>query len=150
MGNSETGKTFINVKNIRNPHYNCKQGVYFYKYPMHAENSCELINIGGLEYKIMFICRIKSSKINQHENFKDCWILSATPDEVRPYKILIKKIQKSPLFLASQGEIKICTGSPPKFYMDIITQRDESYMNNIVNNNFNNYIPIIKIVLIWY
>ena len=135
MGNSETGKTFIKVRDIRNPNYNCKTGIYFYKNPIHAENSSELINIGGLEYKIMFMCRIKSSKINQPENFKDCWILSATPDEVRPYKILIKKIPKSPLFFASQDEIKICAGTPPQFYMDIITQKDESYMNKIVNNN---------------
>lgn len=146
MGNSETGKTFIKVRNIRNPNYNCKTGIYFYKNPIHAENSSELINIGGMEYKIMFMCRIKSSKINQPENFKDCWILSATPDEVRPYKILIKKILKSPLFFASQDEIKICTGSPPQFYMDIITQRDESYMNKISNNynmyNFNAFNPI--------
>ena len=143
MGNSETGKTFIKVKNIRNPNCNCKRGIYFYKNPMHAENSSELINIGGLEYKIMFMCRIKSSKINQPENFKDCWILSATPDEVRPYKILIKKIPKSPLFFASQEEIKICTGSPPQFYMDIITQRDEFYINKIaINHNMNNFIGL--------
>ena len=45
MGNLETGKTFIKVKNIRNQNFNCKEGVYLYKNPLHAENSSELINI---------------------------------------------------------------------------------------------------------
>ena len=60
---------------------------YLYKNPLHAENSSELINIGGFEYKIMFMCRVNASKINQPENFKDCWILSPNSDEIRPYKI---------------------------------------------------------------
>ena len=137
MGNSETGKTFIKVKNMRNPNHYCKPGIYFYKNPIYAENASELINIGGFEYKIMFMCRVNTAKINQPENFKDCWILSPTPDEVRPYKILIKKIPKSPLSIASEGEIKICIGSPPQFYLDIIKERDESYLNNINNINGN-------------
>ena len=142
MGNTETGKTFVKVKNMRNPFSNCKSGVYLYKNPIHAENSSELLNIGGFEYKIMFMCRVNTPKINQPENFSDCWILSATPDEVRPYKILIKKIWKSPLFIASQGQIKICKGDPPPFYKDIITQKDESYLNGLGGfncfNGFNN------------
>ena len=142
MGNLETGKTFIKVKNIRNPNKTCKFGVYVYKNPLHAENSSDIITIGGLEYKIMFMCRVNTSKINQPENFKDCWILSPSPDEIRPYKILIKKIPKSPLAIASQGEIKICRGSPPSFYFDIIKQRDESYMNNL--NNFNGNMNIMN------
>ena len=138
MGNLETGKTFIKVKNIRNQNFNCKEGVYLYKNPLHAENSSELINIGGFEYKIMFMCRVNASKINQPENFKDCWILSPNSDEIRPYKILIKKIFKSPLEIASQGQIKIYKGSsPPALYRDIINQKDESYMDtfNVMNNN---------------
>ena len=139
MGNAETGKTFINVKNARNPGQKCKSGAYFYKNPDYAENSSEIIKIGGFEYKIMFMCRVKPSKINQPENFQDCWILSPTPDEVRPYKILIKKIPKSPLAIQSQQVIKMCLDpSPPQLYFQILQQKDESFYQKKSSHGFQN------------
>ena len=129
MGNFESGKTFIDENNARRPGQKCKAGAYFYKNPNHAENSSETINIGGFEYKIMFMCRVNPSKIRQPENFKDCWILSPTPDEVRPYKILIKKIPKSPLAIASQQVIKVCKGDPDPEYFQILQNKDESFYN---------------------
>ena len=140
MGNNQTGNTFVKVKNIRKPWENCKSGAYFFKNPNFAENSCEKINIGGFEYKIMFMCRVNPSKIMQPEKFKDCWILSPTSDEVRPYKILIKKIPISPLAIDSQEEIKICI-EPPQIFFDIMNEKDESYLNKFINpNNPNNNI----------
>ena len=136
MGNNQTGKTFVKVKNLRNPGCNCETGAYFYQNPNFAENSSEIINIGGMQYKIMFMCRVNPKKIMQPENFKDCWILSPTPDEVRPYKILIKKIPISPLAIASQEEIKVCI-DPPQIFFDIMNQKDESYFNRLMNNNQN-------------
>ena len=140
MGNYESGRTFIGVNNIRSPGQKCNTGAYFYKNPDIAENSSETLNIGGFEYKIMFMCRVKTSEIRQPENFQDCWILSPTPDEVRPYKILIKKIPKSPLAIASQQEIKVCFGSPDNSYFQIIEKKDESYYNKntsgLNNNDF--------------
>ena len=140
MGNFESGRTFINVNNIRNPGQKCDKGAYFYKNPQYAENSSEIINIGGFEYKIMFMCRINPSKIRQPETFQDCWILSPTPDEVRPYKILIKKIPKSSLAVASQQEIKVCFNNPSPIYFQILQKKDESYFNKnnlgINNNDF--------------
>ena len=136
MGNYESGKTFINVNNIRSPGQKCKTGAYFYKNPAHAENASDSINIGGFEYKIMFMCRVKTSAIRQPENFQDCWILSPTPDEVRPYKILIKKIA-SALAVASHQEIKVC-GSPSPKYVEIMQQKNESFFNknNLGTNNY--------------
>ena len=128
MGNEETGKTYVNVNNLRKPGNKCKSGAYFYKNPNYAENSSEIIKIGGFEYKIMFMCRVKPSRINQPENFKDCWILSPTPDEVRPYKILVKKIPKSPLAIQSQQVIKMCLDPlPPQLYFQILQEKNESF-----------------------
>jgi len=138
MGNNQTGKTFVKVKNIRKPGSNCKSGAYFFKNPKFAENSSQIITIGGFEYKIMFMCRVNPSKIMVPENFKDCWILSPTPDEVRPYKILIKKIPISALAIASQEEIQICIDKPPQIFFDIMQEKDESYFNKFNNNNQNN------------
>ena len=78
MGNQETGKTFINSKNLRNPGQVCNEGAYFYKNPKIAENSSDIISIGVFQYKIMFMCRVKPSQIRQPESFKECWILSPT------------------------------------------------------------------------
>ena len=146
MGNSQTGKTFIKSKNIRKPGTNCKSGAYFFKNPKFAENSSEIIKIEGVEYKIMFMCRVNPKKIMQPENFKDCWILSPTPDEVRPYKILIKKIPVSPLAIASQEEINVCV-DPPKLFFDIIQAKDETYFqrfNNEIDKNSDKFKLILK------
>ena len=148
MGNLETGNTFVNVKNARKPNQNCGSGAYFYKDPNTAENSSEIIKIAGFEYKIMFMCRVKPSKIKQPENFKDCWILSPTPDEVRPYKILIKKIPKSPLAIQSQQVIKMCLDpSPPKIYFDILKAKNESFYQGKSMNypNLSNYDYVLKL-----
>ena len=139
MGNFETGKTYIDVKNIRKPGHKCKSGAYFYKNPNYAENSSEIIKIGGFEYKIMFMCRVKASKIMQPENFNECWILSPTPDEVRPYKILVKKIPKSPLAIQSTQVIKMCLDpSPPKIYFQILQEKDESFYRKKSTSSFTN------------
>ena len=148
MGNLESGKTFVNVNNSRKSGEKCKSGAYFYRNPNYAENSSETINIGGFEYKIMFMCRVNPSKIRQPENFQDCWILNPTPDEVRPYKILIKKIPKSPLAIASQQVIKMCLTQPDPSYFQILQQKDESFFNKKLNsgyNNLNNYDYVLKL-----
>ena len=144
MGNYESGRTYREENNIRNPGHKCKAGAYFFKNPNYAENSCETLNIGGFEYKIMFMCRVNPSKIRQPENFQDCWILYPTPDEVRPYKILVKKIPKSPLAIASQQEIKLCLTNPHPSYFQILQQKDESFFNSN-NLNLNNYDYVLKL-----
>ena len=138
MGNLESGRTFIDSNNIRNPGHKCQVGAYFYKNPNYAENSSEEINIGGFKYKIMFMCRVNPVKIRQPETFPDLWILSPSPDEVRPYKILIKKIPISPLAIASLQNIKISFNSPSQKYLTILSQKDESYFN-LNNTLYSNY-----------
>ena len=129
MGNLESGKTFMNDVNMRNTTEKCMSGAYFYKDPEISENSSETINIGGFDYKIMFMCRVNPKKIRQPQSFPELWILSPTPDEIRPYKILIKKIAKSSLANASQQNIKMAFSSPPMTYFQILQQKDESHFN---------------------
>ena len=38
MGNLESGLTYINVKNKRNPTKKCKSGIYLYNNSLHAKN----------------------------------------------------------------------------------------------------------------
>ena len=148
MGNLESGRTFVNVNNSRNPGEKCKTGAYFYRNPNYAENSSETIKIGGFDYKIMFMCRVNPLKIRQPENFQDCWILNPSPDEVRPYKILIKKIPKSPLAIASQQTFKMCLTSPDPSYSQILQQKDESFFNQKNSSGYshlNNYDYVLKL-----
>ena len=82
------------------------------------------------------MCRVNIKKIRQPEGFKDCWILNPTPAEVRPYRILIKKIFKSPMAGASQNEIKTFS-SFPNHFTDIINKKDTSFLNKN-HSAFNN------------
>ena len=49
--------------------------------------------------------------------------------QIRPYKILIKKIAKTSLANASQQNIKMTLYSPPPTYYQILQNKDESYFS---------------------
>ena len=87
------------------------------------------------------MCRVNPTKIRQPKGFKDCWILNSSPAEIRPYRILIKKIFKSSMAKASQNEIKIFT-EPTSYYKDIIKEKDTSFYNNNDTNLTNNMFVI--------
>ena len=119
---------YKNDKDLRNPTKKCGSGIYLFQNPKFAENTAGVIDIGGVRYKLLLMCRVNPEKIRQPEGFDNCWILNCTPSEIRPYRILIKKIFKSPMAIASQNEIKTFINSP-QYYMDIIKQKDCSFFN---------------------
>ena len=122
-------QVYKNDINLRNPGEKCGNGVYLFQDPQIAENTAGIIDIGGVRYKVLLMCRVKPTKIRQPQGFKDCWILNSSPAEIRPYRILIKKIFKSSMAKASQNEIKIFT-EPTSYYKDIIKEKDTSFFNN--------------------
>ena len=83
----------------KNMEQKCGEGICLYQDPIVAENTARIIEIPGygICLKIILMCRVKPSKIRQPRNFSGFWILNPTPDEVRPYRILFKKITKSSL-----------------------------------------------------
>ena len=121
-------QTYKNDKDIRNPEKKCGGGIYLFQNPKYAENTAGIIDIGGVRYKLLLMCRVNPVKIRQPEGFPDCWILNSTPSEIRPYRILIKKIFKSPMAISSQNEIKTFTNSP-QYYLDIIKKKDTSFFS---------------------
>ena len=127
---------YKNDKDKRNPSQKCGSGVYLFQNPNIAENTAGIIDIGGVRYKVLLMCRVNPAKIRQPEGFPDCWILNCTPSEIRPYRILIKKIFQSPMAGASQNEIKTFV-TPSKYYKDAINLQDTSFFNNN-NTKFNN------------
>lgn len=45
-------------------------------------------------YKMGFMLRVNPDKIRAPVGKPDFWVLNGNPDEVRPYRILIKKVEK--------------------------------------------------------
>ena len=129
-------QTYKNDYDLRNPRKKCGCGVYLFQDPKIAENSAGIIDIYGIRYKVLLMCRVNPKKIRQPEGFKNCWILNPSPDEIRPYRILIKTIFNSPLAEASQREFKIFE-KPSSDYQEIINEKDYSFYktNFIVNDN---------------
>jgi hypothetical protein len=94
-----TDNFYQNQINERNTKEKCGEGICLYQNPIMAENTARVIEIPGygISIKIILMCRVKPNKIRQPKNFHGCWILNPTPDEIRPYRLLFKKIIKSSL-----------------------------------------------------
>ena len=134
-------QTYKNDNDLRNPRKKCDCGVYLYQNPKIAENSAGIIDIYGVRYKVLLMCRVNPKKIRQPKGFKDCWILNPTPDEIRPYRILVKTIINSPLAGASQQEFKFFT-EPSPYYNNIIKNKDFSFFEKNKTDYSNNHYVI--------
>ena len=137
VGYEQTYKNDINIKEKSKDEFKkCGNGVYLFQDPKIAENTASIIDIGGVRYKVLLMCRVNPKKIRQPQGFPNCWILNPTPSEVRPYRILIKKIFKSPMAGASQNEIKTFS-TTPEYYKDIAKKKDTSFFkkNKTLMNN---------------
>ena len=63
MGYEQTYKNDINIKEkSKNEYKNCGKGVYLYQDPKIAENTASIIDIGGMRYKILLMCRVDPKK----------------------------------------------------------------------------------------
>ena len=65
--------------------------------PKIAEKNAGYLKINGCLIRIMFMIRINP---NEKENYRGAWILDSTPNNIRPYRILIKKLKIAPIPLA--------------------------------------------------
>ena len=52
-----------------------------------------IAEVNGESYYMAFMLRVKPDKIRCHEKKEDYWVLNGTDDEIRPYGILIKKVE---------------------------------------------------------
>ena len=87
----------------------------------------------------MLMCRVNPDKIRQPESFPECWILN--PDEIRPYRILIKKIPTSEMTEAT-NPFKFVV-SPVNYIIDAIKSNDLSFIKISNEKRFKN-ISLIK------
>ena len=131
---------YQNDMDLRHPGQLCGCWVYLYQDPSIAENTAGIIDIGGVRYKILLMCRVNPDKIRQPSGYKNCWILNPCPNEIRPYRILIKKIFQSPISGASQNHITIFQ-KYPIYYQDIMKEKGISfYETNSTKFSNNDYV----------
>lgn len=68
-------------------------GVYTSNNSKIMEENTEIVKINSVNYKLGLMLRIKPDKIRCPKSNKDIWIVNGTPDEIRPYGILLKTIK---------------------------------------------------------
>ena len=113
----------------------CGDGVCVFQNPDYAENNAGYIDLFGYRIKIMLMCRVNPTKIRQPKSFPECWILD--PKEIRPYRILIKKLPISPL-TGALNEAIITSISPINYIIDAIKSKDFSFVNIANEERFSN------------
>ena len=92
-----------NINKLSNPPFEkCGKGVYCTPKIKEAEKYAQTIQIGNFNYKLILMCRVNPYKYRIAQSYPDYWIVSGDPlnqgnikkydDEIRPYRILLKKI----------------------------------------------------------
>ena len=57
-----------------------------------AEFYSGISTINGVDYKTVIMVRVKPEAIRSCEDAEDYWVVNGTSDEIRPYRILYKKV----------------------------------------------------------
>ena len=130
--NFENKSLFCNVKDIKNEGFfnsifdkSCGKGILMFQNPKYAENYSSILNINGIQIKVLIMCRVNPKKIRQPEIFKACWILNSNPEEIRPYRILIKIISSPPSI--ENNNYFLISQSPIGYILDAIKSNDFSF-----------------------
>ena len=76
---------------LRHPGRKCGLGVYCSPNPAYAEMYAGITEFNGERYKCALMLRINPQKIRQSANYPEEYILEPTTDDIRPYRILLKK-----------------------------------------------------------
>ena len=127
-----TNKLFADEIDLRNKHSKCGNGICVFQNPEIAENAAGIFDINGYRIKIILMCRVNPKKIRLPKNFPECWILNPNSEEIRPYRILIKKIPISPLTGQLEDKIIICP-SPVAYIVSSIKEEDYSFLKEKKN-----------------
>ena len=117
----------------------CGNGVCVFQNPDYAENSAGFIDIPGYRIKIMLMCRINPTYIRQPLSFPVCWLVN--PNEIRPYRILIKIIPTSPLTDTKNISMRY-TLSPIEYVVNSIKSNDYSFYEIANDERFRGYASI--------
>ena len=90
-----SGQCHENCDDIFHPGIKVGRGVYCFPRIEVAERNAGISEINGIKYKTVLMNRVKPNAIRQCDCTKDedfYWVIDGTPDEIRPYRILYKKV----------------------------------------------------------
>jgi len=98
-GRGQSFKNDINI-NRKNPEY-IKVGVGVYCSPDISvlEKYAGFIDVNGKKYKVGIMLRCKRDKIRIPQTHSNYWVLEGKFDQLRPYRLLIKKEKQDPFNL---------------------------------------------------
>ncbi len=88
---SEWGKT-TDDPDLRHPGNTCGHGVYCSPDINYAAGYAGITEFNNEKYKCVLMLRVKPDKIRQSTSFRKEYILDPSPDQIRPYRILLKTI----------------------------------------------------------
>ena len=80
-----------NDNDLRHPGNKCGAGIYCNPDIKIAENYAGIIDLDDEKYKCVLMLRVNPKKIRQPDCRKDIYILNPSSDDIRPYRILLKK-----------------------------------------------------------
>ena len=80
-----------NDEDLRHPGKKCGRGVYCSPDINYAEAYAGITELDGEKYKCVLMLRVNPEKIRQSSSYPEEYILEPSSDEIRPYRILLKK-----------------------------------------------------------
>jgi hypothetical protein len=86
------GQVIQDDDDIFHPGQKVGTGIYFTPSIKTAEHYSTAINFGDEKYKTVLMVRVKPDKIRQSAKNDYFWVVNGNDDEVRPYRILFKKV----------------------------------------------------------
>ena len=87
-------KKYENDNDVR--HNGCKvgKGIYCSQNPDIMEEFTQEVKLNGEKYKLGLMLRVNPDKFRCPENNDELWVVEGHSDEIRPYGLLIKKIEE--------------------------------------------------------
>ena len=76
---------------LRHPGKKCGLGVYCSPDIEYAERYAGVTEFNGERYKCVMMLRVNPEKIRQSKSWPNVYILEPNSNEIRPYRILLKK-----------------------------------------------------------
>ena len=123
----------------------CGKGVCLFQDPKYAECSAGIIKLNDIEYKMLLMCRVNPTKIRQPTQYDNFWILNPASNEIRPYRILLKRNNNNSLSLDEKIKVSI---KPIDYIMNAIYSKDYSFYNLKNDRRFNDLFYNIQYLVV--
>lgn len=92
-----SGQAFCGANDRRHPGKLCGQGVYITPDLNVATSYAGIIPLGDKNYRLVIMVRVNPSYIREPVTQKDYWIVDGNPNQLRPYRFLIKDANTTPI-----------------------------------------------------